>query len=292
MVDETSHPDRRDSHHSSHRYQPNRLPSHSAGQVLSNFWQLLQHEAVFGLQLLLAFSVSFSAVQLTRSWISHTGMFAAKPTAYSARVFWPENTLAILPSQASQIGQAGQTAPAVRPKQAKAPAQTGQSAPKLAAAPEKSALKPFQTASLDMAKASAKAPDLIHPALAGGAAKAPAVKAEPKPSEPIRVAVSRTPANHQTRLNLNPNRSFTWSAPRAKQQPSFHRPAQLAKAKAQQSYRVAARQEIQRTAARQRHEAVMQPLRKMLHDDYKVAQLKSYDEYMGWVRKTLKTYKD
>lgn len=286
MVDETSHPDRRDSHHSSHRYQPNRLSSHSAGQVLSHFWQLLQHEAVFGLQLLLAFSVSFSAVQLTRSWISHTGMFAAKPAAYSARVFWPENTLAILPSQASQVGQTGQTAQAA--------ARKSQPVTKLAAAaPDKATLKPFQAASLDMAKASAQTPAMIHPAVpATPPAKAPAVKAEPKPSEPIRVAVSRTPANHQTRLNLNQNRSFTWSAPRAKHQPGFHRPAQLAKAKAQQSYRVAARQEIQRTAARQRHEAVMQPLRKMLHDDYKVAQLKSYDEYMGWVRKTLKSYKD
>lgn len=247
MSDKASPPDRRETHHSQHGQQAKSF-QHSAGQSLGDFWQLLQREAVFGLQLILVFSVSFTAVQLTRSWFSHTGMFAATPAAYSARVFWPENALSILPSPASKV-----------------PTASAKAATRIATVPQSPQPKP--------------------------AANPPVTKSPAVSQAPLHVALGHSAASQPARVDLRPNRAYSWAAPRAKRQPSFQTARSIAPAVKAKRYQVAAQRALQTTVtARRRHDAVMAPLKKMLHEDYKVAKLKSYDEYMSWVRKTLKTY--
>lgn len=239
-MNKTSLPVRRASDHSRPSHH-NANPNLSVGQTFGNLFQLLQREAVFGLQLLLAFSVSYTAVQLTRSWISQSGMFAPAPAVYSARVFWPENTMAIFPKP--------QTAPAAQPP-----------------------------------KAAARAND--EP------------KSMPKHDDSVKLAVTRTPPKVQTtsaRLHMRPaHNAYRWAAPKPRYVPRTAYRAYAARPAVRQSVRPRPvyRKPVQ-VAARPQPVAPskqIQPISRMLHNDYKVSKLKSYNEYMSWVRKTLKSY--
>ncbi|PKL79214.1 MAG: hypothetical protein CVV27_02140, partial [Candidatus Melainabacteria bacterium HGW-Melainabacteria-1] len=119
-VDKTLLPAHREtSEHNRQLSQAEHMPLLSVWQSFGPLTRILQREAVFGLQLLLAFSVSYTAVQLTRGWLSESGIFAPAPSVYSARVFWPENTLAIFPKPQTTVQTAAPTEP-VKPTQTQA----------------------------------------------------------------------------------------------------------------------------------------------------------------------------
>lgn len=249
-----------------HSPQLNQIASKSSvGQTFNDFYKILQREAFFGLQLLLAFSVSYTAVQLTRGWLSESGMVAPTPSSYSARVFWPENTLALFPK----------------------PSQPG------AAVPE-STLKGAEAslASLNHLNQSTQAKaDLKSQA----AAKALAADA---PTPTVTRTASRTPVRLYT-SPLKNQQAYRWAAtkPRntarylAQSRYNARRPVQQA-ARRRPVYRAPVRVAVQpKAAVKQRLNPAVRPVQRVLSQDYRVSQLKSYDEYMIWVRRTLKEYK-
>ena len=250
MVRKSQLPARRADHQSNRPwYQTERTPSFSVGQTFGEMVRILQREAVFGLQLLLAFSVSYTAVQLTRSWLSHTGVFTPAANVTSARVFWPENTLAIFP-------------------------------------------KPQTANPAQMANASATSQSPAQARQASGVNGSTA---------PFELAVTHSLGNHPqpaARLHIN-STTYHWAAPRPSYVPRLKgqayaasrrqaRVARLPRSQYQRSYQVAASRPRLTKAGPSRS---VQPIRRMLREEYKVSKLKSYEEYMNWVRKTLRDYK-
>lgn len=249
--------------HSPQMYQTDR--STSVGQTFSDFFKLLQREALFGLQLLLAFSVSYTAVQVTRGWLSESGMIAPEPSTYSARVFWPENTLALFP----------------KPTQA-------QDTPQVALQGVASSLVNLTRA----AEAYANEPE--HKTNKDSKTQ---IAVTPTP-------VTRSVAKTSARLHTSPlknQQAYRWAAAKPRytaryvaQQPRYiaKRPVAQA-ARRQPVYKTPARVAVKpraTTTARTLNPAV-RPVQRVLTQDYRVSKLKSYDEYMSWVRRTLREYK-
>lgn len=247
-VDKSMLPAHREpSDHSRQWYQTDRNASPSVGQVKGDLFQLMRREVIFCLQLVLAFSVSYTAVQLTRDLLSRSGMIAPSPSSYSARVFWPENTLALFPKPVVPAAQA--------------------------------------------AEQNAASPKPVTPAAKLAAAP------------PAKPSLSRTPeARRQAAasLHITPLRNqnaYRWATPaRSQYQPRPQAPRYTAR----RPVRVAARPQPPKALYRRspRVAAVrpapvspaVRPIRRILNEDYKVSKLKSYEEYMSWVRKTLKDY--
>jgi hypothetical protein len=224
--------------------------SPSVGQIWAELMPILQREAVFGLQLLLAFSVSYTAVQMSRTWLSQSGMIAPAPSVYSARVFWPENTLALFPKPIAPVAAAVNEAP-----------------------------KPNKASTIT---------------------KQP-VDDKTMLDKPIQIAVTRTPVTQQNtriRLQTSPQRSYSayrWAnpSPRYIAQPRYvRRPAAVRKPAVvrQRQQPKAPTQIAQKPRVQASQNASLRPIQRMLREDYQVSRLKSYDEYMKWVKQTLKDY--
>ncbi|MGV3522633.1 MAG: hypothetical protein ACO1RX_00330 [Candidatus Sericytochromatia bacterium] len=61
-------------------------------------WRLmLQREVFFVVQLIAIFSVSFTAMQISRNWLAASGFINSTASTQNARIFWPSNVLTIFP---------------------------------------------------------------------------------------------------------------------------------------------------------------------------------------------------
>lgn len=89
------------SHSTSRSESSSQPPSRVDGFIPRFSWRLaLQREAFFAVQLLLIFGVSFTAMQISRDWLSANGLINAPASAQNARIFWPSNMLTLFPQPA------------------------------------------------------------------------------------------------------------------------------------------------------------------------------------------------
>lgn len=212
-----------------HRQASHQLYSNqaSAGPGYYGILGLLQREALFGIQLLLAFSIAYTTVQLTRNFIISSGFLPNPASSYAARVFWPTPNLAFLPKPVAP-----------------------------------------QTVQTHKAKPSLK---ITHSNLAqGGKAQQP-VRLQSQPFQQANAYRWAPPlSSHNTLIKAyKPSSKVVTS-----KYPRSARPVKLASSQ-----------------AKAKLSQPVQKIQQILKKDYKVSKLKSYDEYMSWVRKTLKDYK-